>query len=100
MLENRVKTKQIFIGGVAIGGDAPISAQSMTFSKTADIESTKNQIDRLKLAGADLVRVAVSNEKDALALKELKKVSPLPLIADIHFHYKFGSHCRSKRGCD
>ncbi|RVZ08185.1 4-hydroxy-3-methylbut-2-en-1-yl diphosphate synthase, partial [Helicobacter pylori] len=44
---------------------------------------------RLKLAGADLVRVAVSNEKDALALKELKKVSPLPLIADIHFHYKF-----------
>lgn len=45
----------------------------MTFSKTADIESTKNQIDRLKLAGADLVRVAVSNEKDALALKELKK---------------------------
>ncbi|WP_199490575.1 flavodoxin-dependent (E)-4-hydroxy-3-methylbut-2-enyl-diphosphate synthase [Helicobacter pylori] len=89
MLENRVKTKQIFIGGVAIGGDAPISMQSMTFSKTADIESTKNQIDRLKLAGADLVRVAVSNEKDALALKELKKVSPLPLIADIHFHYKF-----------
>ncbi|WP_104714382.1 flavodoxin-dependent (E)-4-hydroxy-3-methylbut-2-enyl-diphosphate synthase [Helicobacter cetorum] len=89
MLENRVKTKQIFIGNVAIGGDAPISVQSMTFSKTADIKSTKNQIDRLKLAGADLVRVAVSNEKDALALKELKKVSSLPLIADIHFHYKF-----------
>lgn len=88
-LPPRYKTKQIFVGNVAVGGDAPISVQSMTFSKTHDIKATKAQIDRLALAGADIVRVAVSKEKDALALKELKKISPLPLVADIHFHYKF-----------
>ncbi|WP_334089684.1 flavodoxin-dependent (E)-4-hydroxy-3-methylbut-2-enyl-diphosphate synthase, partial [Helicobacter typhlonius] len=85
----RVKTKQIFVGNVAVGGDAPISVQSMTFSKTCDIEATKAQLDRLYFAGADMVRVAVSDPKDAAALKELKSVSPLPLIADIHFRYKF-----------
>ncbi|RDU56164.1 4-hydroxy-3-methylbut-2-en-1-yl diphosphate synthase [Helicobacter sp. MIT 99-10781] len=85
----RYKTKQIFVGNVAIGGDAPISIQSMTFSKTCDIPATKAQIDRLALAGADIVRVAVSDENDANALKELKKVSPLPLVADIHFRYRF-----------
>lgn len=85
----RYKTKQIFVGNVAVGGDAPISIQSMTFSKTCDIPDTKAQIDRLALAGADIVRVAVSDENDANALKELKKVSPLPLVADIHFRYRF-----------
>ncbi|WP_120945497.1 flavodoxin-dependent (E)-4-hydroxy-3-methylbut-2-enyl-diphosphate synthase [Helicobacter labacensis] len=85
----RVPTKQISIGSVAIGGNAPISTQSMTFSKTHDLRATKSQIDRLKLAGADLVRVAVPHKKDALALKELKKLSCLPLIADIHFHHQF-----------
>lgn len=85
----RVKTKQIFVGDVAVGGDAPISVQSMTFSKTCDIEATKAQLDRLYFAGADMVRVAVSDPKDAAALKNLKKISPLPLIADIHFRYKF-----------
>ncbi len=88
-LPPRYKTKQIFVGNVPIGGGAPISVQSMTFSKTRDIQATKEQIDRLALAGADIVRVAVSNEKDANALAELKKISPLPLVADIHFHYKF-----------
>ncbi|MCE3037952.1 flavodoxin-dependent (E)-4-hydroxy-3-methylbut-2-enyl-diphosphate synthase [Helicobacter anatolicus] len=85
----RYKTKQIQIGNVKIGGDAPISVQSMTFSKTADIKATKEQIDRLHLAGADIVRVAVSDEKDAKALRELKKISTLPIVADIHFRYKF-----------
>ncbi|MCE3036414.1 flavodoxin-dependent (E)-4-hydroxy-3-methylbut-2-enyl-diphosphate synthase [Helicobacter sp. faydin-H20] len=85
----RYKTKQIQIGNVKIGGDAPISVQSMTFSKTADIKATKEQIDRLHLAGADIVRVAVSDEKDAKALSELKKISTLPIVADIHFRYKF-----------
>lgn len=85
----RFKTKQILVGDVRIGGDAPISTQSMTFSKTCDIEQTKQQIDRLALAGADIVRVAVSDLKDANALAELKKISPLPLVADIHFRYKF-----------
>lgn len=85
----RVKTKQIFVGNVAIGGDAPISIQSMTFSKTCDIQATKAQIDRLALAGADIVRVAVSSEEDAKALKDLKAISPLPIVADIHFRYRF-----------
>lgn len=85
----RIKTKQIHVGKVAVGGDAPVSVQSMTFSKTADIVATKAQIDRLALAGCDIVRVAVSDREDANALKELKSLSPLPLVADIHFRYKF-----------
>lgn len=89
MLKPRYKTKQIFIGNVPIGGDAPISTQSMTMSKTADIQATKAQIDRLHLAGADIVRVAVSEQKDALALAELKKNSSLPIVADIHFRHRF-----------
>lgn len=88
MLKQRRKTKQIFVGNVPIGGDAPIAIQSMTFSKTHDIQSTKAQIDRLALAGCHIVRVAVSDEKDAHALKELRAISPLPIIADIHFRYK------------
>lgn len=88
-LPARYPTKQIFVGKVAIGGGAPISVQSMTFSKTKDIKSTKEQLDRLALAGADIVRVAVHDLKDANALKELKSISPLPLIADIHFRYEY-----------
>lgn len=84
----RYKTKQIFVGNVPIGGDAPISVQSMTFSKTKDIATTKAQIDRLQLAGCDIVRVAVSDEEDANALKMLKSQIKIPLVADIHFRYK------------
>ncbi|MGP1450546.1 MAG: flavodoxin-dependent (E)-4-hydroxy-3-methylbut-2-enyl-diphosphate synthase [Wolinella sp.] len=82
-------TKQIFVGNVGIGGNSPVSVQSMTFSKTADLEATKAQIDRLALAGCDIVRVAVSDRADAEALKNLKAVSALPIVADIHFQYKF-----------
>lgn len=85
---NRYKTKQICVGNVKIGGDAPISVQSMTFTKTKDIKATKEQIDRLQLAGCDIVRVAVSDDADADALKELKKQVSLPIVADIHFRYK------------
>lgn len=84
----RYKTKQIFVGNVPIGGDSPISVQSMTFSKTKDIATTKAQIDRLQLAGCDIVRVAVSDEEDANALKFLKSQIKIPLVADIHFRYK------------
>lgn len=84
----RYKTKQIFVGNVPIGGDSPISVQSMTFSKTKDIKATKAQIDRLQLAGCDIVRVAVSDEEDANALKTLKSQIKIPLVADIHFRYK------------
>lgn len=89
ILKKRYKTKQIAVGNVLVGGDAPISVQSMTFSKTSDLETTKAQIDRLQLAGCDIVRVAVSDIEDANALKALKSMVSLPLVADIHFRYKF-----------
>ncbi len=84
----RYKTKKIFAGNVAIGGDAPISVQSMTFSKTKDIKATLEQINRLYFAGCDIVRCAVLDNKDAEALEEIKKESPLPIVADIHFNYR------------
>lgn len=88
-LKPRFKTKQISVGNVLVGGDAPISVQSMTFSKTSNLEATKAQIDCLQLAGCDIVRVAVSDMDDANALKTLKNSITLPLVADIHFRYKF-----------
>ena len=87
-MKERYPTKKIFVGGVAVGGDAPISVQSMTFSNTSDVESTVEQINRLHFAGADMVRVAVPNMQSAVALKRIKEEISLPLIADIHFHYK------------
>ena len=84
----RYETKKIYVGDVAIGGDAPISVQSMTFSKTSDIEATVQQIKLLHFAGADIVRVAVPDMEAALALKAIKKQSSLPIVADIHFNHK------------
>jgi len=88
VLKPRVKTKKIYVGDVAIGGDAPISVQSMTYSDTSDIKETVEQINRLHFAGCDIVRVAVPSMKAALALKEIKEQISLPLIADIHFNYR------------
>jgi len=87
-MKERYPTKKIFVGDVAIGGDAPISVQSMTFSNTKDVEATIEQINRLHFAGADIVRVAVPDMEDALALQAIKKQISLPLIADIHFNYR------------
>ena len=84
----RYETKKIYVGDVAVGGDAPISVQSMTYSKTSDIEATVDQIRKLHFAGADIVRVAVPDIQAADALKEIKKQTSIPLVADIHFHYK------------
>ncbi len=84
----RYPTKKIYVGDVAIGGDAPISVQSMTYSKTHDIQETLEQIKRLHFVGCDIVRVAVPKMEDALALKEIKSQISIPLIADIHFDYK------------
>lgn len=84
----RFETKKIYVGDVAVGGDAPISVQSMTYSNTKDIDSTLQQIKRLHFAGCDIVRVAVVDTEDALALKEIKKNISLPLVADIHFNHK------------
>ena len=85
---NRYPTKQIFVGNVPVGGDAPIPVQSMTFTKTSDVQATVEQITALHFAGADIVRVAVPNMEAALALKQIKSQVSLPLVADIHFHYK------------
>ncbi len=84
----KIPTKKIFVGNVAVGGDAPISTQSMTYSKTSDIVSTVEQIKRLYFAGCDIVRCAVPDMEDALALKSIKEQIELPLVADIHFNHK------------
>lgn len=85
----RYKTRQIQVGSVKIGGDAPISVQSMTFSKTRDVTGTLEQINRLYFAGCDIVRCAVFNKEDIEGLREIKKSSPLPIVADIHFNYLY-----------
>jgi len=85
---NRIPTKKIFVGDVAVGGDASISTQSMTYSQTHDVTSTVEQIKRLHFAGCDIVRCAVPDMRDALALKSIKEQIELPLIADIHFNHK------------
>jgi len=87
-LKERYPTKKIFVGDVAVGGDAPISIQSMTFSETSDVDATVEQINRLHFAGADMVRVAVPDMESAKALKDIKERISLPLIADIHFNYR------------
>jgi len=87
-VKERYPTKKIYVGDVAVGGDAPISVQSMTYSDTRDVAATVEQINRLHFAGADMVRVAVPQMEDALALKTIKEQISLPLIADIHFNYK------------
>ena len=84
----RYPTKKIYIRDVAIGGDAPVSVQSMTYSDTRDAEATLEQIKRLHFAGADIVRVAVPDMEAALALEVISKESTLPLVADIHFNYR------------
>ena len=84
----RYPTKQISVGGVLVGGDAPVSVQSMTYSKTHDVEATVEQINRLHFAGCDIVRVSVPDTESAEALKEIKKRISIPLVADIHFNYR------------
>jgi (E)-4-hydroxy-3-methylbut-2-enyl-diphosphate synthase len=84
MIERR-KTREIKVGSVKIGGDNPIVVQSMTDTKTHNIEETLSQIKRVADAGCEIIRVAVPTEKDAEALKEIVKRSPIPVIADIHF---------------
>ena len=87
MLKRRV-TSQINIGGVLIGGSAPISIQSMTKTDTRDVKATLKQIDAIAEAGGDIVRCAVPDMEAAVALKDIVKKSKLPVVADIHFHYK------------
>jgi (E)-4-hydroxy-3-methylbut-2-enyl-diphosphate synthase len=87
-LGERRHTRQVRIGGVAIGGGAPIAVQSMTCTPTADVAATLGQIRALAEAGADVVRLAVPDADAAAALRELVRGSPVPLVADIHFDYR------------
>ena len=84
----RKKTKPIFVGDVGVGGNHPISIQSMTNTNTADVQATVGQIEGLQAAGADIVRVSVPDEECAAAFKKIKKAVSIPLVADIHFDYK------------
>ena len=84
----RAKTKVINVGDVKVGGDNPISVQSMTNTLTTDVKATINQIVEIQEEGADLVRVSCPDEDSSKALKEITKNVNIPVIADIHFHYK------------
>ena len=85
---NRRKTKVVNIGKVKIGGDNPISVQSMTNTLTTDVKATINQINEIYEEGADLVRVSCPDEESSKSLREIVKNVEIPIIADIHFHYK------------
>jgi (E)-4-hydroxy-3-methylbut-2-enyl-diphosphate synthase len=85
---NRKKTKTISVGNIKVGGDNPITVQSMTNTLTADIKATIEQINNIHKEGADLVRVSCPDEESSKALKEITKNVQIPVIADIHFHYK------------
>ncbi|MBO0732406.1 MAG: flavodoxin-dependent (E)-4-hydroxy-3-methylbut-2-enyl-diphosphate synthase, partial [Acidimicrobiaceae bacterium] len=96
----RRKTRQIMVGTVPVGGDAPISLQSMTITKTADVEATLAQIYALKAAGADIVRCTCNEREAAEGLARIVPRSPVPIVADIHFHVEMalaaldaGVHC-------
>ena len=86
----RRKSRQINVGSVPVGGDAPIAVQTMTNTLTTDSKSTIKQVIAAAEAGADLVRVSVPDIESSTALKEIVKESPVPIVADIHFHYKRG----------
>ena len=89
MLTERRKTRHVRVGDVTIGGDAPIRIQSMTTTKTADINATLQQIASLVAAGVDIVRVAVPHWEDAEALTAIAAKSTVPMVADIHFQWKY-----------
>src|SRR5918911_703518 len=92
--------RSVNVGGVQVGGGAPVVVQTMTKTETANLQATMDQIRRVADAGADLVRVAVPREKDVEALKTIVVESPIPVIADIHFNHTLalkaidaGAHC-------
>jgi (E)-4-hydroxy-3-methylbut-2-enyl-diphosphate synthase len=89
MLAERRRSRQLSVGTVAIGGDAPVSLQSMTTTRTADINATLQQIASLVAAGVDIVRVAVPHWEDAEALAVIAAKSTVPVVADIHFQWKY-----------
>ncbi|QAA33213.1 flavodoxin-dependent (E)-4-hydroxy-3-methylbut-2-enyl-diphosphate synthase [Clostridium manihotivorum] len=85
---DRMQTKKVRVGSIYVGGDAPVSVQSMTNTDTRDVKSTVDQIKRLEEAGCDIVRCAVPDMEAALAIKDIVKDINIPLVADIHFDYR------------
>ena len=83
----RRKSKKIKVGNISVGGDAPISVQTMTNTPTTDIDLTLEQIEKCVEAGADIIRVSCPDKNSTTALKQLVRLSPIPIVADIHFHY-------------
>ena len=83
----RRKSRKIKVGNIFVGGDAPITVQTMTNTKTTDIDATLEQINSTVEAGADIIRISCPNKESTLALKKIIKSSPIPVVADIHFHY-------------
>jgi (E)-4-hydroxy-3-methylbut-2-enyl-diphosphate synthase len=86
----RRKSRQIMVGNVPVGGDAPITVQTMTNTLTHDVAATVAQIQAAAAAGCDIVRVSCPDEESTAALHHIVKASPIPIVADIHFHYKRG----------
>ena len=89
----RRKSKELYIGNVKIGNNSPISVQSMCNTDTRDVKATSRQIQELADAGCEIVRLAVLNKEAGEAIKDLVKISPAPLIADIHFDYRLAIQC-------
>src|ERR1700728_5051607 len=80
--------RKVYVGRVPVGGDAPITVQSMTNTVTSDVKATVEQVQALERAGADIVRVSCPDQESALALKDIVRQAAVPIVADIHFHYK------------
>ena len=84
----RRQSRQIMVGNVPVGGDAPITVQTMTNTPTDDVRATVDQIRRCEEAGADIIRVSCPDEASTAALKQIVRAAHVPIVADIHFHYK------------
>src|SRR2546421_6793494 len=84
----RRKCRKIYVGKVPVGGDAPITVQSMTNTVTSDVDATVAQVRALEEAGADIVRISCPDQESSLALRHIVKQGTVPIVADIHFHYK------------
>ena len=98
-MDKRDRTRRICVGGVPLGGGAPVTVQSMCNTKTWDVEATVGQIKALRAAGCDIVRLAVPDMRSAQAISAIKERVDIPLVADIHFDYRLALECAA-RGID
>src|ERR1700752_5463932 len=87
-MQQRRATRQLMVGSVAVGGDAPVIVQSMTTTKTADVDGTLAQVYALAAAGADIVRCTCNEPEAAEGLARIVPRSPVPIVAEIHFHHE------------